>query len=321
MRVLVTGGFGYVGGRVCAALAAAGCDVVVGARRVPDDAPSPAPEVVRLDLADARRTEQAVAAARADAIVHLAALNEMDSLRDPRLAYAINCEGTYNVLAGAERAGTARFLYLSTFHVYGVPDGVITEDTPTAPSHPYATTHRAAEDIARYFARHRGVATASLRLSNAYGAPARPGIDRWTLAFNDFCRQAVRTGEIALATAGNQHRDFITLHDVGRAVVHALQSTDVIADGAAFNLGGRHSMSIRDGAELVARVAARELGRSVTMVVPEGPAGGRRVEYDISRLEATGFRLAGSMEDEIRATLAVCRAAADQGERASAGRG
>jgi UDP-glucose 4-epimerase len=150
-------------------------------------------------------------------------------------------------------------------------------------------------------------------LSNAYGAPVHPRIDRWTLVFNDLCRQAVVSGEIVLATAGGQHRDFITLHDVGRAVVHALRSDAVMHDGEVFNLGGRTSLSIREVAAIVARVAENELGAPIPVRGPEGRVTGARVNYDITKFEATGFRLSGSMEQEIVATLALCRRAVEEG--------
>ena len=65
------------------------------------------------------------------------------------------------------------------------------KDTPTRPSHPYATTHRAGEDVLAYFCRYHGFAGVALRLSNAFGAPMDLGVDRWTLLVNDLCRQAV----------------------------------------------------------------------------------------------------------------------------------
>lgn len=313
MKVLVTGGRGYVGGRVCAALSSAGHDVVVGVRMRQTAEMPGGPSVACFDVTSEEETGRALSATSPDAVVHLAALNEIDALRDPQHAYRVNCDGTFNLLAAAARAGARRLIYVSTFHVYGGLEGRITEESPTASAHPYATTHRAAEDIARYFARYQGVSTASLRLSNGYGAPMRPEVDRWTLAINDFCRQAVVSGSIVLATAGGQHRDFISLHDVGRAILHALASPGVIGDGEVFNLGGRRSMSIREAADLVARIATRMLGVEIGVRAPEGPSGGRPVDYDISRLEATGFELAGSMEDEIVATLALCRAAVESG--------
>ena len=313
MKVLVTGGRGYVGGRVCAALSGAGHDVVVGVRTRPTTAVPADPSIACFDVTNEEETAQALSAAGPDAIVHLAALNEIDSLRDPRRAYRVNCDGTFNLLAAAARTGARRLIYISTFHVYGGLEGRITEESPTASAHPYATTHRAAEDIARYFARYQGVSTASFRLSNGYGAPVRPEVDRWTLAINDFCRQAVVSGTIVLATSGAQHRDFISLHDVGRAILHALASPGAIGDGDVFNLGGRRSMSIREAAELVARLATRMLGVEIGVRAPEGPSVGRPVDYDMSRLEATGFELAGSMEDEIVATLALCRSAVESG--------
>lgn len=307
-KVLVTGGLGYLGGRVSAALRSAGHEVLVGTRKRDSSTAECGYPVTTFDLADSDETRSALGAAGVGAIVHLAATNEAESSGDPRRAYEINCTGTWNLLDAAARAGVKELLYISTFHVYGDAEGRITEDTATRPAHPYATTHRAAEDIARYFARYRGLSTATYRLSNGFGAPALPYLNGWTLVFNDFCRQYVTTGELRLLSAGDQVCDFTTLEDVGRAVVHALDTPGIIDRGDVLNLGGRRLMSIRDVAAAVARVAEQEDGVEVPVIVPDAPPSKpRSFEYDMSKLEATGFKLAGSMEKEISNTIAVCR--------------
>ena len=116
-----------------------------------------------------------------DAIVHLAAMNEMDCARDPAAALEVNTALTLRLLNAAVAAGVRRFVYLSTAHVYGAPlRGHIDERALPRPVHPYAITHRAAEDfvLAAFDAgRIEGVV---LRLSNGVGAPAHAAVDRWT---------------------------------------------------------------------------------------------------------------------------------------------
>jgi UDP-glucose 4-epimerase len=127
-----------------------------------------------------------------DVIIHLAALNEIDSMKDPALALEVNTQGTYKLLNIANAHNVNRFIYFSTFHVYGeTSSSVITEETPTRPFHPYAITHRAAEDIVSFFNHYHKMKTLIFRLSNGYGYSMYKDIDRWTLVFNDLCRQAV----------------------------------------------------------------------------------------------------------------------------------
>jgi len=237
-RILITGGFGYVGGRITRHLGRLRAPVnlrVLSRRdleRVPPWAGSV--EVVRGDLRDLVALTTAVAGVQA--VIHLAAPDEVMSRKDPDEALEVTGQGTHRLLQASLEGGVRRFLYFSTFHVYGPwARGRITEETATRPVHPYAITHRLAEDYVNWFRHEHGLETLILRLSNAIGCPADPLVDRWTLVFNDLCRQAVLSGHLRLRSDGSQVRDFITLTDVARAIEHCLDLPDW-GDGL-FNLG------------------------------------------------------------------------------------
>ena len=145
-RVLIPGGTGYVGGRVAEALHEAGWQVRVASRRA-RHWPGPAGsriEVVAVDWRNA--VDRARALAGCDAVVMLAAANEIEAAQDPVAAADATTTQCLAWLVGAREAGVSRFLYLSTIHVYGpAGDSPITEATPAQPIHPYAETHLAAE--------------------------------------------------------------------------------------------------------------------------------------------------------------------------------
>jgi UDP-glucose 4-epimerase len=109
---------------------------------------------------------------------------------------------------------------MSTTHVYGPQVGRLEETTLPAPRHPYATSHRAAEDAV--LAASGNFTAMVLRLSNGFGAPTHAQANCWTLLVNDLCRQAVTDCTLRLRSAGLQHRDFIPLADVTRIVDHML---------------------------------------------------------------------------------------------------
>jgi UDP-glucose 4-epimerase len=242
-------------------------------------------------------------------IIHLAALNEVDSQRNPRLALEVNGGGTENLLAAAQAAGVRRFIYFSTFHVYGPwATGLITEETPTRPVHPYAITHRLAEDFVNRRRHLNQMQTLILRLSNGYGYPMDSSVDRWTLVFNDLCRQAIMNGRIALRSSGKQQRDFIALGDVARAVEFFLhQPHDSWQDGL-FNLGSGRSLSILQAAELIADEFERRYGRKAGIEVgPDDAASSlSEVRYGIGKLLATGFMPRDEMSAEIQGTFEIC---------------
>lgn len=306
--VLVTGGFGYVGGRITRHLA-----TVLGqgklrvlSRRPPERVPQWAEgiEVVHGDLREPTSLVPAVTGA--EVVVHLAAADEITSSKDPDVALEITGRGTHRLLQASRVAGVRRFLYFSTFHVYGPSaGGHITEETATRPVHPYAITHRLAEDYVNWFRHEHGIETLILRLSNAIGWPADPLVDRWTLVFNDLCRQVVLSGQLRLRSDGSQVRDFITLTDVARVVEHCLALSDW-GDGL-FNLGSGRTLSVLQLAEAIAAAYAESHGKRVR--VERGPGGAgellRVFDFCIEKLLATGFVIRGNFLEETIGTFAL----------------
>lgn len=311
-RVLITGAFGYLGGRIARDLAAASkFHLRLASRQTRPATPwLHEGEVVQMDVLSEAQVESACLGVQS--ILHLAALNEHQCAADPERAVLVNTLGSLRLLRAAERAGVDRFLFLSTAHVYGSPlEGEITEATLTRPVHPYAITHRAAEEFV--LAAHDRCALTGIvvRLSNGLGAPADPTGDRWTLIANDLCRQAVSSRALLLRTSGLQRRDFITMSDITRAVRHLLALPSSACGDGVFNLGGENPMRILDMAELIAERGAHVLGYRPRVEHPE-PAPGERsqeLSYSIQKLRATGFELAGDMAGEIDETLRVCERA------------
>jgi len=314
LNILITGGLGYIGGRIASYIK----------KKAPDShiflttnklhrRPSWTGkfEVLKMDLLDEESIENCLVGNSIDLIIHLAAVNEIDSIKNPEFALGVNTQGTYRLLNLANAYKIKRFIYFSTFHVYGrTSDSIITEETPTKPFHPYAITHRAAEDFVNFFNHYNKMTTLIFRLSNGYGYPKDIEINRWTLIFNDLCRQAVTSGRIVLKSSGKQHRDFITLHDVARAVYHFLFIVpDKWGDGL-YNLGGNCSMSILDVAKKISDVYRKKYGKNiieiktaqdgVDLIIPEP------VKYSIEKIAQTGFFLKGDMILEIERTMDLC---------------
>lgn len=298
-RVLITGGRGYVGGRVVRALRAHGdFDVIVGSRR--------GGAVVAMDWRDAESLRRACAGV--DTVLHFAAMNEIDAARDPAAALEANGVATVRLLEAAVSCGVRRFLYLSTAHVYGPLVGHIDESSPPRPRHPYATSHRAAEDVvlaAHALSRIDGLV---LRLSNSFGAPVDPEVDRWSLLVNDLCRQVATRGVLVLKSPGLQRRDFVPLGDVVRAVVHVLGLDWRSFGEPILNVGGQWAPTIYEMTQLVARRCEAIFGIAprIERLDPSPGDAPEALDYDIDRLLATGFSLGGDAAAEIDDTLRLC---------------
>ena len=315
MNILITGGLGYIGGRIANYLKnkVPESHIFLTTREKNRRLPLWTDKftVLQMNLLDEDSIDNCLESKNIDVIIHLAALNEIDSMKNPGLALEVNTQGTYKLLNIASRKKIDRFVYFSTFHVYGeTSDSVITEETPTRPFHPYAITHRAAEDLVTFFNHYHKMKTLIFRLSNGYGYPMDMNINRWTLVFNDLCRQAVTSGRIVLKSSGKQHRDFISLHDVARAVYHFLFAVpDKWGDGL-YNLGGNCSMSILDVANKISGVYRTKYKKEI-LEIKTGPDGSgsitpNPVKYSIEKIAKTGFALKSDMVSEIERSMDVC---------------
>lgn len=306
-RILITGAFGYVGGRLGCYLAEQDYQLRLGSRDVSRQPPQwlGAGDIKATDFESDTSLE--VACQDVDCIIHLANTNEAVSRADPELALKVNGGGAIKLLRAASVTGVKRVIYLSTAHIYGAPlQGVISEETLPCPRHPYAITHRVAEDFLLAANGGDKPKCIVLRLSNSYGVPEL-GVD-WALLVNDLCRQAVTQKKLVLRSAGLQRRDFLTLSDVGRAVRHLIELPWEHCSDGLFNLGGENPMRILDVAERVAGRCEAALGFRPEVQRPHPFPGEKSLplDYRIDKLKATGFTLRSNVDDEIDATLKYC---------------
>ncbi len=314
-KILITGGLGYVGGRVANYLKEKEpyTHILLTTRKKNRILPQWTEKfsILEMDVLDESSIANCLKGKEIDIIIHLAALNEIDSMKDPKSALEVNTKGTHGLLDLAHKMGIKNFIYFSTFHVYGnVLDPVVREETPTRPFHPYAITHRAAEDYVNYFKHYYGMRTLIFRLSNGYGYPMHKEVNRWTLVFNDLCKQAVTEGKILLRSSGRQYRDFISLHDVARAVHHFIFNIPNRWGDGLYNLGGNCSMSILEVAQKISDIYKLKYKREIKIKTKQDDNSSiipKPIKYDIEKLMGTGFNLKEDMFYEINKTLDLCK--------------
>lgn len=298
-RIVITGAGGYLGGRLVQHLYDAGVAVTPITRRPhPWLAVDPVVTELRAPAFDA-------ALEGADAVVHLAGADEVQSAAEPEHSRAATVEAATHVSEAVRHARVPRLVYVSTVHVYGasITDGaVVTEDTPARPQAAYAAARLDGECVAQ------SVDDAVvLRLTNAVGAPADPSVQRWTLVANDLSRQAVTEGQVRLRTSGLQWRDFIGMTDVLRAVAHACD-VDAVTSGT-YNLGTGRSHTVRDLAVLVQDMTEDLTGTRPDLVAPEPPADAPAAyTVSVDRLRAQGWQPAESLHTAVRETVRFCLA-------------
>jgi UDP-glucose 4-epimerase len=309
--VLITGGLGYVGGRIAKFLSQnTNLNLILSTRKKDHQTPEwlNNGRIVNLDLMSDRDLEKNCMGVQS--IIHLAAANEIDSSQNPESALRVNVVGTLKILQAAINQGVTKFIYFSTAHVYGAPlRGVITEKTVPRPIHPYAISHKTAEDFVLAAHDKQDILGLVIRLSNGFGAPINGDVDRWSLIVNDLCRQAVSTGKLVLKSSGLQKRDFITLKGVGEAVSHLLSlDAEKYGDGL-YNLGGNCTLSIIEITERIAERCFQTLGFKPEIVRPSPKVGESSDELDfcMDKLKSVGLVLSQNINEEIDSTLLFCK--------------
>ena len=212
MRILVTGGFGYLGGRIAQSLSSEGHKIVLGSRKK-QYSPKwlPDAEVVQIEWDNSECLFDICF--KVDVIVHAAGMNSQDSLLDPEGAIKSNGKSTEKLVQASIDAKVFKFIYLSTAHVYCSPlHGKITEESPLLNKHPYASSHSIGEDALIFHSKTaKNFEGIVLRLSNGVGVPANRNANCWMLAVNDFCRQAMESGVIEINSPSGVERDFFPI--------------------------------------------------------------------------------------------------------------
>lgn len=307
MRVLISGGFGFVGARLAQHIHQAGHEVLLGTRKVNLSLQwLPEVEVVEMDWGNHDALVNICDSV--DVIIQASGINAQDSVANPLEALAFNGLATARLLDAGCNAHVKRFIYLSTAHVYGSPlEGKITEETCATNLHPYASSHRAGESAVLYANQCNQIEGIVLRLSNAFGAPIHADANCWMLLVNDLCRQAVNMRSMTLRTTGLQRRDFITLQDVSRAVTHMIDlPNNQIKDGL-FNLGSGKSFSIIEMAKLIQARCNVVLGYTPEVFRPEQTYNEKSLllDYRINKLLNTGFILSNNISLEIDNILSM----------------
>lgn len=309
MRILITGGFGFVGGRIAQHLQQVGHQVVLGSRSA-STPPNwlPQAEVVKTIWNDSDALEKICSGV--EVVIQAAGMNAQDCAADPAAALEFNGLATAHLLEAAYRAGVKRFIYLSTAHVYS-PQLANNIDETSCPRnlHPYATSHLAGENAVLGADQQGKIQSLVLRLSNAFGVPVHADVNCWMLLVNDLCRQAVCDRRLTLRSAGLQQRDFVTLHDVGRTFAHMLNLPSDRISGPIFNVGGGSAKRVLDMAEMIQARCLHLLGFAPEIIRPQPIPGEKSsdLHYGITKLLETGFLLDSDFHDEIDATLRFCK--------------
>jgi len=292
MRVLVTGGAGFIGSHACKALAMAGHEPIVfdNLSTGHADAVKWGPLVVG-DIRDAEALDSALSAHRPDLVMHFAALAYVgESVADPAHYYGVNVAGTLSLLEAMRRHGVDAIVFSSSCATYGTPEVLpICESTPQRPINPYGFTKLAAERMLQDFERAYGLRWVALRYFNAAGADPDGELGEDHDPETHLVPLAIQSalglrpplqvfGTDYPTPDGSAVRDYVHVSDLAHA--HVLAAGHLVSGGAsgAFNLATGSGVSVLE----IAAAVAEAVGRPVPLVMAT------RREGDPPALYATG---------------------------------
>ncbi len=256
MRILVTGGAGFIGSHTVDALVAAGAgevsvldDLSTGKRSQVNAKAA----LYQTDLRDAAAVAGIVGKARPEIIFHLAA--QMDvrrSVADPAFDAQVNLVGFLNLVESARRHGLKRVIFSSTGGaIYGEQDEFpCSEDHPLRPVSPYGVAKLATEAYLFFYKVEYGIDYLALRFGNVYGPRQDPHGEAGVVAI--FCGRMLDGKPVTIYGDGTQTRDYVYVGDVVRAVVAAAKSS---ASGIALNIGTGIETNVNDLYSTLAGIA------------------------------------------------------------------
>jgi UDP-glucose 4-epimerase len=245
MKVLVTGGSGFIGSHVVDKLKNKGVNV-----RVYDTVmPTFRKDIEYYQGSILDRDALGFAMSGIDAVMHLAAIADVkDVFEEPCYAESINARGTINVLEAVRKSKVKRVIYGSTTWVYSETEANSVDESCSlrAPSHFYTATKLAGEYYCQSYSRLYGLEVTILRYGIPYGPRARDGA-----VIPIFVRKALGGQTLTIAGDGSQFRKFIYVEDLAEGNILALKS---IAKNKIYNLDGREHITIKQIAETIQKI-------------------------------------------------------------------
>ena len=246
MRVLITGGAGFIGSHIADAYIAAGHEVLAldslwehgGGRRanLPEKA-----AFVHMDIRD-ENVARIFAEFQPDVVSHHAAQHSVAiSAREPRYDADVNVIGMLNVLEAAVKTGVKKVIFASSAATYGNPERVpVVESSPQRPVSPYGITKMVTEHYLRFYRAEKGLDFTALRYGNVYGPRQDPNGEAGVIAI--FIGRFLKHEGVRIDWDGEQTRDYVYVKDVARANLAALER----GSGECFVIGTGARTSVND---------------------------------------------------------------------------
>lgn len=258
MKILVTGGAGFIGSWVADAFIQEGHDVLVLdnlSSGIIDNVPKEA-EFVEGDITDRGVVDKIISGFKPDIVNHHAAqIDVRKSVEDPMFDAGVNIIGSLNLLESCVANGVRKFIFASTGGaIYGEPEDIpADESTPPMPISPYGTSKYAVEKYLQYYKYIHSLDYVALRYANVYGPRQNPHGEAGVIAI--FCSRILSSDDCLVFGDGKQTRDYVYAGDVARANILAL----AVSEGS-YNIGTEIETSVNGLIDELKAASGKEFG-------------------------------------------------------------
>jgi len=305
--VLITGGFGFLGGRLAQHLSD-NYNVILGSR-VNQSTPdwlhtTEIKKITKINWDSEVSLNDACK--KIDIVIHASGLNAQECANNPEKALLVNGVFTQNLVKAAVNQGVKKIIYLSTAHVYSSNlTGAISEDMPTTNKHPYATTHVVGED-AVLLAANQGIIEGSIvRIANAFGSPVSKDVKCWMLLVNDLCKQAITETSLTLYSDSEMVRDFVTINDFCAAMEFLIEDKGT---GNVVHIGSGKSCTIGEMASKIQKNCLSVLEFKPSIIFKKESTGEKGpLDFKTNYLNAKGFMFTNDFDTEIKKLIHFCK--------------
>ena len=302
MRILVTGGAGFIGSHIVDQYVAAGHEVAVVDNFWEEGGGKPSnlnakAQLYRLDITDEEGLKRVFDEVRPQVVNHQAAQHSVAiSTKNPQLDARVNVLGLLNVLTNSTRVSARKIIFASSGATYGTPAYLpVDEQTPQRPESPYGITKMVAEHYLRYWHEANGLTFTALRYGNVYGPRQDPNGEAGVIAI--FARRFLAHEPVRIDWDGEQQKDYVYVGDVARASLLALER----GDNDIFCIATGKGTSVNE----IYHMLAQETGYQPEIVrAPKRPGDIYLTYFDCSKAaEGLGWKAEVGMQEGIRATL------------------